>query len=86
MKTRIVRIVLAVVATLPSVGSAQVDPISVDLCTLTEQPGQLDGKLIDVRARFTVLKTKEWAMDDSCFRPVLIVLKSDPKSPPELDP
>lgn len=76
----------AVAATLSSLALAQVGPIRVDLCTLTERPGEFDGKVIDVRARFTDLKNREWAMDDSCFRPVLIVLRSDPKSLPELEP
>ena len=86
MKTRLLLVALALVVA--SVGRlfGQGVPLKVELCTLTERPEQFNGMLVDVRARLTDLKDREWAMDDVCFRPVLIVLRSDSKSPPEIYP
>ncbi len=86
MKTRLVQVSLALVVALVDRAFAQNAPLKVELCTLTERPEQFDGRLVDVRARFTNLKDREWAIDDVCFRPVLIVLRSDLRSLPELDP
>lgn len=86
MKTRVAQAVLGLVAAFAGQAFTQATPVKVDLCTLTERPEQFDGMVVEVRARFTDLKDREWAMDDVCLRPVLLVLRSDPKSLPEFDP
>lgn len=58
-------------------GEEQPVPSAADVCKLVQTPREFAGKFVKVRGRLVRLKTREWAIHDTCWPPVLLLMPED---------
>jgi hypothetical protein len=60
-----------------SSASAAEEPMRADFCTVVQQPERFAGRIVEVRALQTKLKSGEWGLLGDCWPPVLLAFPKD---------
>jgi len=60
-------------------------PIRTEFCTLTQSPGDFNGKTVVVRARLAKLKNGEWVLDSYCVEPVVLAFPANVVPKPDYE-
>jgi len=78
-------VVLSLIAALGFPQRPMHPALRTEYCTVVENPGDFNGKIVVFRARLTGLKSGQWGLDSECMRPMLLMFPRDIVPRPEFD-